>query len=377
MLIGVDASRALLARRTGTETYSLHLIRRLAALAPTRGHQLRLYVPDAPPEGLLPSGPDIEVCVIRQERLWTHLGLGPEVRRSPPDVLFIPAHVIPLRCTVPSVVTIHDLGFKHYPGAHLLASRLYLDWSTGHSARAARCVLVDSKATAHDLQRFYGIPEAKIRIVYPGVDPMLGPVCDPDALGAMRGRYNLPRPYILHVGSLQPRKNLTRLVRAFAQVRERHHEPLDLVLAGPRGWRYEGLFSEVARLGLEICVRFPGYVADEDMAALYSGARVFAFPSLYEGFGFPVLEAMRCEVPVVCSDASSLPELVGEAAVTFPPTDGDAIADALFRALTDEALRKTLIAKGSARAAQFTWESCAREALAVLEEVGAEAHTRQ
>jgi glycosyltransferase involved in cell wall biosynthesis len=368
MLIGIDASRATLAHRTGTETYSLHLIRHLAGLAPSRGHRLRLYVREMPPDGWLPSGPDAEMRVIRRARLWTHLGLGPEIRRRPPDVLFVPAHVIPLRCVVPSVVTLHDLGFRHYPGAHPLVARLYLDWSTGHSAREARRVIVDSQATADDLQRLYPIPETKSRVVYPGVDPALAPVRAPDRLAAVQSRYDLPHPYILHVGSLHPRKNLARLVQAFAQVREQYREPLDLVLAGLRGWRYESLLSEVARLGLENHVRFPGYVADEDMAALYSGARVLAFPSLYEGFGFPVLEAMACETPVVCSDTSSLPELVGEGAITFPPTDVEAMATALLRVLTDESLRQTLIARGRERASRFTWESCARETLAVLEE---------
>lgn len=367
MIIGIDSSRAVVAQRTGTETYSLYLIRHLAKIALSRGHYLRLYVRDAPPDGLLPSGPGIEVRVIAQGRLWTHLGLGPEVRRNPPDVLFVPAHVIPLRCATPSVVTIHDLGYKHYPGAHPLLSRLYLDWSTGHNARAARCAIVDSWATARDLRRYYNTPEEKIRVVYPGIDPALAPIHSAELLTVVRSRYDLPNPYILHVGSLQPRKNLVRLARAFAQMRQHYHGPLDLVLAGPRGWRYERLFSEVRRLGLEGCVRFPGYVADEDMGALYSGARVFAFPSLYEGFGFPALEAMRCETPVVCSSASSLPELVGDAAITFPPTDVGAMADALLRALGDEELRQALIAKGRKQAAQFTWESCAREALAILE----------
>jgi len=368
MLIGIDASRAVLARRTGTETYSLHLIRALGALTPSRGHRLRLYVRDAPPDGLLPAGPDVEVRVIRRARLWTHLGLGPELRRHPPDVLFVPAHVIPLRCTVPSVVTIHDLGYKYYPGAHPPASRLYLNWSTGHSARMARRVIVDSCATGRDVERFYRIPAGKIRVAYPGVNPALAPIRDPDALAAMRGRYDLPNPYILHVGSLHPRKNLGRLARAFAEVRTQINGPLDLALAGPRGWRIRRLTAEVESLGLAAHVRFPGYVADADMAALYSAARAFVFPSLYEGFGFPVLEAMRCETPVACSDASSLPELVGEAALTFPPTDGTAMAEAIRRVLLDESLRQSLMTKGHEQAARFTWESCAAGVLAALEE---------
>ena len=366
MLIGIDASRATVAQRTGTESYSLHVIRGL--LEAGRAHRFRLYFRDGPPPDLFPAREGIEARVIGRGRLWTHLGLGPDMRRDPPDVLFVPAHVIPWPAPVaPAVVTVHDLGYRHYPAAHRLSDRLYLDWATRHSARATRRVIADSQATARDLTTFYHTPPDKISVVYPGVDPTLEPVSDEGQRAAVRERYGIPGAYILHVGSLQPRKNLARLIQAFAQLGDAFPEGC-LVLAGRRGWLYDDLFAEVKRLGLGERVIFSGYVDDGDRATLYSGARVFAFPSLYEGFGFPVLEAMRCGTPVVCSDASSLPELVGEAALTVPPTDVDRLAAALRRALTDEGLRFDLIARGFEQAGRFTWEACARATLAVLEE---------
>ncbi len=367
MLIGIDASRATVTQRTGTEGYSLHIIRGLVAEGSE--HRFRLFFRDDPPADLVPPSDNVEQRVIRRPRLWTHTGLGPTVRREPPDVLFIPAHVVPWPGTgrTPAVFTAHDLGYMHYPDKHPILDRLYLSWSTRHSASAARRVIAVSKATAHDLTALLGVPAEKIRVVYSGIDESLRPVHDPHRLADVQRRLGIPGPYILHVGSVQPRKNLARLVEAFAQVAD-SVEGLSLVLVGRPGWGYRALLRRIRRLGLENRVLLPGYVPDEDLAALYSGALVYAFPSLYEGFGFPALEAMACGTPVVCANTSSLPELVGDAALTFAPTDVGALAAALRRLLTDEALRRTLVERGFERIKRFTWEACARATLDVLAE---------
>jgi glycosyltransferase involved in cell wall biosynthesis len=181
----------------------------------------------------------------------------------------------------------------------------------------------------------------------------------------MKQRLGIRGPYILHVGSIQPRKNLTRLVEAFAEVMD-DVEGLQLVLAGRRAWGDQTLLDTIDSLALEGRVVLPGYVPDSDLAALYSGACVYAFPSLYEGFGFPALEAMACGTPVISANTSSLPEIVGDAALTFAPTDVEGQAEALRRVLTDPALRDHLVERGFARVQQFTWETAARETLAVL-----------
>ncbi len=367
MLIGIDASRALVARRTGTETYSLNLIRALLDLG--TGH--RYVNQKGPSSAPFLQGPQVEVRRIPFPRLWTHVRLSAEMLVRPPDVLFVPAHVLPLIHPPQSVVTVHDLGYLHYPEAHRLADRRYLDWSTRWNARQATLVLADSQATKDDLVRAYGVDPDRVRVIYLGRDEALAPVRDPEIVSAVREHYGIGGRYLLYVGTLQPRKNLARTIEAFARIVGRPAlTNVQLVLAGKRGWLYEDLFARVERLGLAGRVRFPGYVAEEDLPALLSAALAFVFPSLYEGFGIPVLEAGACEVPVITSNTSSLPEVAGDAALLVDPHDVDAIADAMYRLITDPDLRGELIRRGRENVKRFSWEKCARETLAVLEEVG-------
>lgn len=376
MLIGIDASRAAAARRTGTETYSLHLIRALLGLG--SGQRFRLYTNGTPPAGLFgPAAPaaGVEVRSIPFPRLWTHLRLSAEMLVRPPEVLFVPAHVIPAIHPRRSVVTVHDLGYLHYPEAHLPAARRYLDWSTRWSARQAVAVLADSAATKADLVRAYGIAAEKVHVVHLGRDEGLARAADPAALAAAaaaaRARYGVGPRYLLYVGTLQPRKNLARVIAAFAILAGRPAaDGVQLVLAGKQGWLYEDLAAQVNRLGLAGRVLFPGYIADGDLPALLSGALAFVYPSLYEGFGIPVLEAGACGVPVITSNTSSLPEVAGDAALLVDPHDVDAIAAAMERLLTDDALRAELIRRGHENVKRFSWEKCARETLAVLLEAG-------
>jgi glycosyltransferase involved in cell wall biosynthesis len=379
MLIGIDASRASAARRTGTENYSLHLIRELLMIGGP--HRFRLYFRDPPPPGLFAGDP--EKRVLPFPRLWTHVALSWEMLRRPPDLLFVPSHVLPVAHPRRSVVTVHDLGYHYFPQAHTLTQNLYLRWSTRHNARSATRVLADSEATRQDLMRLYGVSEARISVVYPGRDEALAPVHDPSRLQAVQAKYGLRVPYVLYLGTLHPRKNLVRLVQAFARLRSRVYEttyPLDalqLVLAGQKGWLYEEVFAEVRRCDLEGRVVLTGYVADQDLPALLSGAEAFAFPSLYEGFGLPVLEAMACGVPVVCSSTSSLPEVAGNAALLVDPVDVEAIAAALLRLLTEGDLRRELVGRGLVRARRFSWRRCAQEAMAVLEQTARPAPERR
>jgi glycosyltransferase involved in cell wall biosynthesis len=365
MHIGLDASRVTVLHRTGTEHYARRLIESLLALPSP--HAFTLYFRHPPPPGWPPpraAAPAPTLRVIPFPRLWTHLRLSFELftRRPRPDVLFVPAHVLPLLRPLPAVVTVHDLGYRYFPGAHPPAQRRYLDWSTRFSARAAAHVLADSSATRADLARFYLIPESKVTVVYPGRDERLRPV-DPEPV---RARYGLPPGYVLHVGTLQPRKNLARLMDAVAALRPRW-PGLTLVLAGRPGWLSAPLLAQ-ARANAAF-VRLLDYVPDADLPGLYAGAAVFAFPSLYEGFGFPVLEAMACGVPVVCANAASLPELAGDAALLVDPADTAALAAALDRLLADPALRQALIARGLAHIQRFTWSAAAAQTLQVLETV--------
>jgi glycosyltransferase involved in cell wall biosynthesis len=367
MLIGIDASRAATRKRTGTENYSLQLIRHLLALE--SGHRYRLYFNRPPTIDLFPMRADLELRVMPFPRLWTHLRLSWEMARQPPDVLFVPAHVLPLIHPRSSVVTVHDLGYRHYPEAHPLLDRLYLDLATRYNARAARRVIAVSQATQDDLVQHYGLEPGKITVVYSGWDERMQPVEDETTIERVKARYGIRGEYVLYVGTLQPRKNLGRLLEAYGLLRkqaQRGGAP-GLVIAGRKGWLYDPIFQQVERLGLESEVVFPGYVTQEDLPALLSGARLFVFPSLYEGFGLPVLEAMACGTPVVCSNVSSLPEVAGDAALLVDPLDVKGMAEAMNRLLQDEGLRTELVERGYRQVRRFSWDRCARETLAVLE----------
>lgn len=365
MIIGIDASRALRARRTGTERYSLEIIRHLLALPEAADHRFRLYLPEPPP--VTPDQPfwndaRVDVRVLPARRLWTHTALAWEMVRRRPDVLFVPSHVIPFLppgLLPPTVVTLHDVGYRRFPRAHTAAQRIYLELSTRWSSFAAARIIAPSRATADDLSHFYGTPRAKLRVIY-------------EAAGAFqkteffsKTRF-LNRPYALYVGTIQPRKNLARLIDAYGLLVEREKIGWDLVIAGGLGWLGEQFSQQAAALGLGERIHFPGYVDDESLPQLLRGALFFAFPSLYEGFGLPVLEAQQMGVAVMTSNNSSLPEVAGDAALLVDPTDVEAIADAMLHLSRDEALRQELIAKGYANVKRFSWEKAARETLAVL-----------
>jgi glycosyltransferase involved in cell wall biosynthesis len=373
MMIAIDASRALRARRTGTERYALEIIRHLLALPDAAAYHWRLYVDEAPPSAFFgPPAPHVSVVCLPRQRLWTHRALARALRQAPPGLLFVPAHVVPFapaclwrgRACPPSVVTIHDLGYHRFPQAHTPFQRLYLPISTWWSAHAAHAVIAVSQATATDLQRLYGVAPATVTVIHEAASP-------PVAAGVTDAGtdYGLPPRYGLYVGTLQPRKNLPRLLLAYAQLRQRQLVDWPLVLAGAPGHDAAALGALAQRLQIASHVRFLGYVAERDLPALYQGAHLFLFPSLFEGFGLPVLEAQSYGVPVMCANNSSLPEIAGDAALLVDPTDVEALADAMVRLSEDEALRQQLIAAGHENVKRFSWEKAARETLAVFERV--------
>lgn len=362
LVIGVDASRTRVAQRTGTEQYSVALLRALMALATP--HRWRLYAPGPPPDDLAALPPRWEWRALPFPRLWTHARLSWELLCHPVSALFVPAHVVPLLHPRRTAVTIHDLGYLHLPETHPDWSRRSLDWSTRWSVRAARSVIAVSGATRDDLVASLHVPARKIAVVHHGVRAGLRRP-PADAIAATLARLGIAAPYLLFLGTVQPRKNLARLIEAFRVVDA--GLPHRLVVAGRLGWLTEPITAAVAARGLTGRVHFAGYVPDDDLPALYAGAAAFVLPSLYEGFGMPALEAMACGVPVIASATTSLPEIVGDAGVLIDPLDTTALARAMIAVVTDDALRARLIAAGLRRAASFTWERCARETLDVIE----------
>ncbi len=366
MRIGIDASRALRFPRTGTENYSLYLIQALVALESE--HEFVLYADRQPPPGLI-GGERVSWRGIPFPRMWTHLRLAREVTVHPPDVLFVPAHVVPLVRRCPTVVTVHDLGYLYHGAAHRPLDRAYLCISTRWNARVARYVLADSKATRKDLVQELGCDPGRIVVAYPAGTRGMRPVTDRERLQHVKSRYGTGSLYWLYVGSIQPRKNLETLIEAFESLMQSGLLPAEskLVLAGPTGWYQERIRTAAAASAVAKQIVMPGYVESDDLSALMSGALAYILPSWYEGFGLPVLEAMACGTPVICSNVSSLPEVAGDAALLFDPGDAQALAAAMGRLWRDRALRRKLAELGQERAAGFSWERCAETVMPVLE----------
>jgi len=289
------------------------------------------------------------------------------------DLFHGPSFTLPPSFT-PSLLTVHDLSFLRYPqGAHpaLLA---WLSRAVPRGLRRARHVLADSESTRADLIELMGIPAGRITVIGAGVEERFRPVTDAMTLADVRTRYHLPDRFILGVSTLEPRKNFTGLIAAFGQLVTASGwsssvADLHLVIAGGKGWLYDDIFAAAAASPARDRIHFAGFVADEDLPALYTLAELFAFPSHYEGFGIPVLEAMACGTPVVCADNSSLPEVAGDAALLVEAADADALSGAMHELLMDVALRQTLIERGLKQAKRFTWEGAARRLLAVYQSV--------
>jgi glycosyltransferase involved in cell wall biosynthesis len=365
--IGIDAT-TVSRHRTGVGNYIVELVRGLADLRSE--HDFTVF---ASPEGEaefegLPGVRTLPIALAsRGARLmWEQALLPGLVRRERLDLLHSPHYTMPLVRAGRSVVTFHDLTFVTHPEWHVPSKRLLFPRMMRWSAGRASHLIADSESTRADMIRVLDVPPARVTAVPLGAGTEYTPAA-PAEVRAVCDRHGLePGRYILYIGVLEPRKNIPRLVGAFARIADRV-PGVALVIGGKKGWMYDQIFEQVQRSGLGQRVRFLGYVAHTDLPALYTGALVFAYPSWHEGFGLPVLEAMRCGAAVVTSNVSSLPEVAGDGALQVAPDDEDALAAALLRLAGDEALRTDLGHRARARAAAFSWHRCARETLRVYE----------
>jgi len=407
MRIGIDYTSAA-RQRAGIGRYTREMVRALLTLDSPYHYTLFAATGGLPEEHW--SGETNQLRAIRDQqlairsvpvsddwlaRLWHRLRLPipVELVTGRLDVFYSPDFTLPpTRRGNHTLLTIHDLSFLRHPDAFVPSLRRYLERAVPRSIDRADVVLADSAHTQSDLVALLGIPPKKVEVITPGVDPRFHPhpprraARAPDAkhppTERLHQRYGIgDEPYVLSLGTVQPRKNYVRLIRAFAKMRigcgrdeatrsprskrspGSKRSPMQLLIAGGHGWLYEDVLAEADR---HDNVRLLGFVADEDVPALYREAALFAFPSLYEGFGLPVLEAMACGVPVVCSNTSSLPEVAGSAALLVDPLDVDALSGAMCRALEDDALRRTMVKRGLAQAAHFTWKRSARQLLDVI-----------
>jgi glycosyltransferase involved in cell wall biosynthesis len=288
---------------------------------------------------------------------WEQFALPDVLRVLGADVFHAPANVLPARLPCPSVVTVHDLAFLRYPRFFRRSRRVYQRWFTARSVAAATQVVAVSKSTKRELVELLRVPEQRLHVIYPGIADEFRPVANDtgaQTLARFRARHALPERYLLYLGTLEPRKNLLMLVDAYARLRAQMVDVPPLVLAGATGWYYQPLFARVRALGLERAVVFPGYVTRAEQPLWYAGATVFVYPSLYEGFGLPVAEAMACGTPVITSDASSLPEVAGDVARAVDPGNSGALARVLQEVLADDEARARMAREGPAWAGQFS-----------------------
>lgn len=303
------------------------------------------------------------------ERLaWEQVRLPGLLRKEGIDLLHSPHYTLPVLSKGPVVVTIHDCSFFRYPQLHLAGKRLFFRTFIHLSARRGAALIAVSESTRRELLHFVRISPQKIHTVHEGVSPDFHPIRDDQRIQTVRARYDLPQDFILFVGLIEPRKNLPDLLRA-VKIVSKQHGNLQLVIAGRLGWKTREVFELLERLDLKSRIRLTGYIPQDDLPVLYNMSRFLVYPSQYEGFGLPVLEAMACGTPVITTQVSSMPEVAGDVGLLVPAGDVDALAQGIQRLWQDSALRRVMSDRGVQRAAGFTWERAARQTLEVYRHV--------
>ena len=369
MIIGIDASRAFLRKRTGIEEYSYQMIKHLRTeltgqtvflyVRKKIGWQAGRFVWVIPLIDFdLPSG--WQVKALWAPRFWTQFRLSLEMLFSPPEVLFVPAHTVPFIHPRRTIVTIHGLEYEFCPQAYSWYERWYMRISIRCSCRWAQMVVCVSENTKRDVMRLYGVVAQKIRVISEGYNQEIG--------NPKSQIENRSIPYVLFIGRLEERKNVARIIEAFEILKRTYRIPHELVLVGKPGYGYEKICAKIHNLQSNIPICELGYVSEEEKWSLLRGADVFVFPTLYEGFGIPILEAQAAGTPVVTSNTSSLPEVAGDGAVYVNPESAESIAEGVWRVLSDPDLRNGIIEKATQNLSRFGWASCARGvAVAILQ----------
>lgn len=368
MIIGLDGSRAFLRYRTGIEEYSYQVITHLRNTLPKEA-EVRVYVRKKIslkngkfqwqlPEIDFPLPNNWQLVGLWAPRFWTQIRLSLEMLFHPVDALLIPAHTVPVIHPKNTTVVVHGLEYEVSKGSYSLWERFYMRSSIRYSVTAAQKVVSVSENTKKDLQTLYGVPAKKISVIHEGFVPALSPQATLDVSG---------NPYILFIGRLEARKNIVRILEAFEKLKESQAIPHDLVLVGKPGYGYEKIKAQLGISQYQENIFEKGYVSQQEKEMLLQGASLFLFPSLYEGFGLPILEAQAYNLPVVTSNTSSLPEVAGEGAVYVQPDNSEDIAEKIHQTLTLCAEEKAeLIRKGRENLSRFSWPKCAEEMAAVL-----------
>lgn len=364
MIFGIDGNEANVKKRVGVGKYSFELLKQFKQ-SQILNFRFQIYLKDKPLPDLPLESENWRYKVVGPKKLWTQIGLPLNLYLSQPrpDVFFTPTHYAPRFSPCPRIISIMDLSFLHYPEMFKKQDLWQLKTWTEYSVKKAAKILTISEASKNDIIKYYQIPEGKVVVTYPGTNIV-------ESMGKLREKYGIEGEYILSVGTLQPRKNFAKLIESLS-ILVSSYPSISLVIIGKKGWLYEEILASPKKFKVEAKVRFLDFVPDEDLPGLYQNAKCFVLVSLYEGFGLPVLEAMVYGCPVVVSNVSSLPEVVGEAGILVDPKSVENIAEGIKKALVmSNEQRKVMVEKGLMQAKKFSWEKCAKETLKILEEVG-------
>ncbi len=356
-------------RSAGISWYIFNLLRHLPAADASLRYTAFVSDPDFQPQnGLAVQRSSLPAKHPIARILWEQIALPPALKKSQADLLHALAFVSPLANRLPTVLTIYDLSFVHFPQLFRPFNRWYLRTFSRISARRADAVIAISESTRQDVISAFGVNPNRVHTVYCGADAAFRPL-PAETIAAFRAERNLPAHFIFRLGTIEPRKNVEGVVRAYAAWRQRDPSAPPLVIGGGKGWYYRQVFRLVESLGLAEHVHFPGYIPQDELPLWYNAADVFVYPSLFEGFGLPVLEAMACGTPVITSDVSSLPEVAGDAALLVSPDDTDGLSRAMARAFSDGALAQSLRARGLRQAARFSWKKTAQQTAGIYRAV--------
>lgn len=384
MIIGIDGNEANVATKVGIGEYAFELIHGFSSLqfpispaeqglASQDNFQFQIYLKNKPLRDLPVEGENWKYKILKPGKLWTQwrLPLALYFQKSKPDVFFTPSHYAPRFSPVPTVVSVMDLSYIHFPELFKKQDLYQLMKWTEYSVKNAKAIITISKSSKNDIIKQYSVPDKCVHVVYPGIKKIIDLQPHVYPMNEIQNRYNLSKNYILFVGTLQPRKNIVRLIEAFFKTLNNAEKggELQLVIVGKKGWLYEEILAAPKSFGIEENVKFLDFVPDEDLQLLYKNATCYVLPSLYEGFGLPVLEAMKHGCPVITSNVSSLPEAAGKAALYVDPLDVDDIAKKMSTLINNDKMRKELIEKGKEQIKKFSWEKAAKETLSILQEV--------
>lgn len=371
MIIGIDGNEANVKRKVGVSEFSYELLSQFNKYQ-VSSIKYQVYLKSQPGSKMPGESQSFKYRVFGPGKAWTQwrLPLDLYLHRPRPDIFFTPSHYSPRFSPIPTVVSVMDLSYHYYPELFKEKDLYQLKNWTNYSVSKAKAIITISKSTKNDIIKLYGIPENQVFVIYPGIKPVFDLMPHIYPMSELQAKYQIDKRFILFVGTIQPRKNIERLIKAYSKLAsEKEFHDIKLVIAGKKGWLYESILSTPESLGIKDKVLFLDFVPDEDLPLLYREAVCLCLPSLYEGFGLPILEAMKYECPVITSNVSSMPEAGGEAALYVDPTDVDDIADKMKKIAGSKKLRNELIEKGKKQVSKFSWEKAAKETLGVLQMV--------